>query len=55
MIGLMAIDLFVLLWSLNYLIALSAYDRIGAVPFGIIFSTALYCMNVLVLKWINDK
>jgi hypothetical protein len=53
--GLLIIDVFILLWSLNYLISYSAQDKLGSIAFGIIFSTAFYSINSIIIMIIKDK
>ena len=51
---LLLINVFVLFWAANYLISYASQNKIGAVPFGIIFSTALLCITLVALKWMKD-
>ncbi len=52
---LLAINVFVLFWSANYLISYARLDKIGAVGFGIIFGAALLAITMTGLKSLNDK
>lgn len=53
--ALMIVNIIVLFWSVNYLISYAAQDKVASIGYAIIFSTAFYSINVLVIKLIKDK
>jgi len=53
--ALMIVNIFVLIWSVNYLISYASQAKVASIAYAIIFSTAFYSINMLVLKLIKDN
>jgi len=48
-------NLLICMWSFTYLTSYARQDTIASIAYGLIFSTALYCINNVLMHLMDKK